>query len=932
MDNPRSFSATGGVGVLTAAARLAAAGFFATAGFFRGALAGAAGFFGGGCGGCCCGLGFPADFFSGIALAIVTSLRRSDLLLHCLLHERDLRFLRFSVVSESAFLRSLRLLRLLQVWHYADMRTVLVIAALIAPVLVSAQTSKPAPAEQVKQVTITLDGEPPVSATSTQTTMTSELFEVLPFESRFAFAALLLAPGVNPNSFSAYGSGGESSNAYLLDRATMNDPETGGTWVFANYHWISRLKTVGLAADAEYGGFTGVVADVELRSGTSTRHALFETLFQNDSLRDSNISDTSSPQLTPDKTDYTTDTAIQFGGPVKRDRAWFFAGAEYYRPKSTPSGFPAPVPTGYNTSNGPTAHLESSPRFIFKPTVRPSEKSTIEGFIEADWFNAEAHDAAANVAPEATLRQRSPEAAWKGGYQRVLSERAFLDVAYSGFRGSFTLTPYHGDTPGWYDADEDYYAVNAFYHYKADRIRHQVAARLWREYRDRHGIKAGLEFERGSASSVYGYNGGKLIEASFGRPYFAYLYDGYSKDDTNTRISAFVQDEWKAGEHFAMNPGVRFDRITGLNKHLGDQVFATNSVAPRIGLVWTLGDTTVRGHYGWYFDAARTSYFDLVDPQINPIYGVDIDSSLNPISAPLVDTPGKNHAIDGRLQQPRLQQATLGVERRLLGVEVALTGIYRRTDHFIDDVLQFAAADFTTVVVADPGPDGARGNSDDTANTATLYRQTTNPLNNQYLISNPDGAFRRYEGVQITASRSTDVWQLHASYVLSRTTGNYDNLSNAGNDPAEYNDPNTDPRYQPLRRGRLTYDNTHLAKAMGAWRGPFKLLFSGVFYYTSGDTFTRTLRTTTTQTPQGRKDVFIEPRGASRYEAQPRLDARVERRFDLGGGALGVILEAFNVTNDAAVTAQTARSGVLYGTPQAVVPARRLRVGATYRF
>jgi hypothetical protein len=340
----------------------------------------------------------------------------------------------------------------------------------------------------------------------------------------------------------------------------------------------------------------------------------------------------------------------------------------------------------------------------------------------------------------------------------------------------------------------------------------------------------------------------------------------------------------------------------------------------------------VRAHYGWYFDAARTSYFDLVDPQINPIYGVDIDSRLNPTSAVFVDTPGKNHTIGSHLQQPRMQQATIGIEHRLFGMNMAATGIYRRNDHFIDDVLQFAAADFATTVVADPGPDGAPGNSDDTKNTVTAYRQRTNALSNQYEITNPAGAFRQYEGVQIAATRLGERWQLHASYVLSRTTGTYDNVSNAGNDQLEYNDPNTDPRSQPFRKGRLTHDNTHIAKALGSWRGPLDLRFSGVFYYTSGDTFTRTLRTTRTQTPQGRKDVFIEPRGASRYDAQLRLDARIERRFTIGGGALGVMLEAFNVGNDATITLQTTRSGLFYGAPQAIVPARRLRLGATYRF
>jgi hypothetical protein len=814
------------------------------------------------------------------------------------------------------------------------MRTALSVAVLLIPAAVSAQTPPPPQGPSNPAQKIELDNRPVVDVTSTQTTIGSKLLEMLPFESRFAFASMLLAPGVNPNNFSAYGSGGESSNGYRLDGADVNDPETGATWVFANYNWIEELRIVGLGADAEYGGFTGVAANVVLRPGTNTRHGLFETLFQNDSFRSSNATDaivSANPQLRPARTDYTTDTSIQFGGPIRENRAWFFAGAEYYRPKSTPAGFPATGRTGYTPANGPASHVESSPRFLFKPTLRPSEGSLFDAFVEADTYRADGYDAAATDAPAATRRQQSPEVAWNGTFKRILSKDSVFDLTYSGFRGSFKLSPYNGDIPGWYDADEDYYAVNAFYHYKADRVRNQVTASLVR-ISGAHGLKGGAEFERSGARSVYGYNGGKFIEASFGQPYFAYLYDGYSKDDSITRISAFVQDEWKAGEHFTLNPGVRFDRVTGSNRHTGDQVFATNAVAPRIGFAWTAGTATIRGHYGWYFDAARTSFFDLVDPQINPVYGVDVDSRLNPTSAVFIDTPGSNHTIDSSLRQPRMQQATIGLERRMWGMSLAITEIYRRTDRFIDDVLQFAPADFTTTVIADPGPDGARGNADDTTQTATLYRQRTSALTNQYLITNPAGAFRQYQGIQIAASRLRERWQLHASYVLSNTTGNYDNVSNAGNDPSEYNDPNTDPRYQPLRKGHLTHDNTHLAKAMGTYRGPFNLLMSAVFYYTTGDTFTRTLRTTRTQTPQGRIDVFIEPRGASRYDAQPRLDARVERRFALGGGALGVMLEAFNVTNDAAVTSQTTRSGIFYGIPQAIVLARRLRVGATYRF
>src|SRR5512132_706531 len=112
------------------------------------------------------------------------------------------------------------------------MRRTLLVAALLIPAAVSAQTSKPAqsPPAPARQISITLDGEPSAETTTTQTLITSEMLQAIPFESRFAFAAMLLAPGVSPNSFSAYGSGGETSHAYLLDGAPVNDPETGATW------------------------------------------------------------------------------------------------------------------------------------------------------------------------------------------------------------------------------------------------------------------------------------------------------------------------------------------------------------------------------------------------------------------------------------------------------------------------------------------------------------------------------------------------------------------------------------------------------------------------------------------------------------------------------------------------------------------------------
>ena len=120
--------------------------------------------------------------------------------------------------------------------------------------------------------------------------LTTDMLELLPFSSRFGPGAMLGAPGVNPNNYSAYGSGGSSSNALLIDGVDVGDPEGGTIWVFASHNWLQEVQIAGLGANAEFGGFTGVSSNSLFRSGSNRFRGLFETLYENDALTDSNTS------------------------------------------------------------------------------------------------------------------------------------------------------------------------------------------------------------------------------------------------------------------------------------------------------------------------------------------------------------------------------------------------------------------------------------------------------------------------------------------------------------------------------------------------------------------------------------------------------------------------------------------------------------------
>ncbi len=784
-----------------------------------------------------------------------------------------------------------------------------------------------------------------VKSSSSQKNLDTEILENVPFGSRFGPDAIMLSPGVNQNTLSSYGSGGSSGNSYMIDGVDVGDPESGTVWLFANYNWIQEVQVVGLGASAEYGGFTGVASNSLFRSGSNKFHGLFETLYENDKLTDSNTSAEileANDSLKSGTTEYVTDSTFQIGGPIKTDKLWFFSSFQYYRPKTAPSGYPPTPPDGYtNLGIGPQSRLEKSPRFLFKPTLKLGQSDQLTGFFESDSYTVDGRGASATVDPAATLHQDSPELSWNVNYSKVLSSSSIFDVKYSGFWGYYYLSPYNGETPGWYDIEEDFYSVNSYYFYKADRARHQANASLTKYasgFAGEHNLKFGAELERSYVKSEQGYPGKMYVNANFGVPYYAYLWDGYLKDNVNKRISAYAQDSWSVGPRFTINAGLRMDRITGTNRHLDDQVFSTTSFSPRIGFAWDIrgnNKTVVRGHYGHYFDGAKSSYYDLLDPQINPVYGVYVDDQLNFISDVYLKRPGTNRTMDPDIKHPRMRQAIAGVEHELVrGLSVGVTGIYRRNDQFIDDVLQFAPGDFRTFTLTDPGPDGVAGTGDETPATVTAYAQLTDPLDNQYLITNPAGAFRKYSGLEITATRRmANRWQLQGSWVISKITGNYNNNTSAGNSATEYNDPNIDPRFQPNREGRLVNDNTHIAKVLGTFKAPWDIMISGAFFYTTGQPFTRSVRTTAAQTPQARQDMFIEPRGSQRYEDRKSLDIRLEKQFPVGlDRRLGLTLEGFNVLNDAAITSRTTRSGGSYFQPTGLVDPRRFRVGVVYRF
>lgn len=184
---------------------------------------------------------------------------------------------------------------------------------------------------QTEEVTVTAE-TPLVDTTSAITgqDITLELTESLP-TGRSYQSYLQLVPGVmpsetgNPASKSGInysdiaGDIGQSSdNAYYFDGINVTDPVTGTFGANLNTEIIQEQKVLTGGLPAEFVGAPGLISNVITKTGSNTWHGSVNYFFQNEGLVSEN-------KHSPEQKFDTFDTAVTLGGPILKDRAWFFA-------------------------------------------------------------------------------------------------------------------------------------------------------------------------------------------------------------------------------------------------------------------------------------------------------------------------------------------------------------------------------------------------------------------------------------------------------------------------------------------------------------------------------------------------------------------------------------------------------------------------------
>jgi Outer membrane receptor proteins, mostly Fe transport len=202
---------------------------------------------------------------------------------------------------------------------------------------------------EVPELTVRAD---PVSldptSTTTGATLGADQFDALPLDRSFRSVAALAPQATYQQPYLAYGSEGVNiaggsvwDNAYFVDGVDVTDPFVGSSGTNLPYNFLQAVEVKTGGYEAEYGRALGGVVNMVTPTGGNRFEGQVFTFLSDHRLRTAAIYGNNEPNL---DTFTQFDIGIALSGPIRKDRAWFYAS---YNPivDDRTASFPGMDPT-----------------------------------------------------------------------------------------------------------------------------------------------------------------------------------------------------------------------------------------------------------------------------------------------------------------------------------------------------------------------------------------------------------------------------------------------------------------------------------------------------------------------------------------------------------------------------------------------------------
>jgi outer membrane receptor protein involved in Fe transport len=848
------------------------------------------------------------------------------------------------------------------------------------------------------QETLTITGEAPLIDTRSSSlvnTQDSATLENIPAKRDFT-QFLNLMPGVTDARYdfspinNVHGSSSRQS-VYSLDGVNTDDPNTNATSVMLPPDAFQEVQVTTAGITAEFGDASGAVFNFVTKSGGNALKGGVAGYLQNNNLQSNNVSSELQSQGVGAGAgvDHLYDGTVFVGGPLKKDRLWFFDNFRYLNQDEIRSDFSAPLMTRDKMN-------------FAKLTAQVSEAHKIEfGFYYRNFSNFP-YTAVASYTnsgdPRTWIDVQKKNYIYVPRWTAILGNASVLEVrGSSNIFALLAADPNNVGDPAYVDVATGIITGGSDQLFGDNRRnRHQVKADITR-YVDKlrggaHSLKFGAELgldpvwqqrylqgargpdELAGCTDDCISNTPDTHHRLFnGAPFRVRLYNSpLLQRFENHSFNVYAQDQWVLGDRITVNAGVRYEHVTGdLPESTGGpgQYQPTRvtfpeqrgmidlwSVSPRLGAVWDVrGDhaSTIKVSGGRFYNQLNTSYvgiaspaglgfreFDWNDANRDMVYQPGEEGTLRADTRP---NPARLPRIDPDLERQYTDVYTTGYEQALSNsVSIAITGIFKNDANIfgtIDAAVPFSS--FQPITVTNPI-------SREPMTIYTLPAQFQG-IPAQTVLTNPDNPVqleRKYKGLEtVIRRRMQDGWQFEGSYVYGKGTGNVGNAF-SDSQTAPYSNPNT----LINRFGDLPMGPRHQFKLLGAWMAPYGITVSGYFEALSGIPWTETFfgsatvkgaataRFFRTDNPQILSETFIdvavEPAGTRKMDTATHLDLRVEKKFAINNQALSGIVDVFNAFNASAVTLIRNVNMALpgFGTPAQVQLPRQIRLGVRWTF
>ncbi len=829
--------------------------------------------------------------------------------------------------------------------------------------------------------TITVSGSAPIvdaSSTSSATQLVKEALELIP-TSRNGYSGLLnQAPGTrgvldvggeNFNSnptFHAFGMDGESWQS--LEGVVTTSAKASQTGNYSDYSSYEEAKIQTFGNDAEV-PTRGVAINAVAKSGGNNFHGSGFAAFSNSKFQTSNLDAALIAQgvTEGDQLQYRGDWSFELGGPIVKNKIWFW-GNERYR-RGITSILACFKPDGESCPNVQAQGFQS-----IKGTFQLNPSNKVIGFWQ---FNQKYNDAGASrlISWQTETLQRvhvwTPKVEW----QSIKGNALVFSVLTGGWR-NYTNQYFFPGTEGLISTTDLVTGVQTGSSYTSGQRNQEQrwqtkGALTWYKpdwMGGNHEFKMGLEHQLSWANRAMNDRGAaQNYQLQFRSGVANQIQVGNFPVDPKEHVAyigSFVQDSWVIARRLTLNLGVRYAHDNGYILEtsrdaavgLGATAFPAatlpfvqfpifNPFSPRLHASFDVtgdGRTVVKGGWGRFHKMRFTDEIQTVDRGViaNAVYRWhDLNSdklyqpgevNLSTSGPDFVSTSlfGLGGALAGGVvnpneTEPYTDETSLQFERQLIpNLAVRVTGAYARTanQYRLANSLRPYGAYTIPITVKDPGRDGVAGNSDDTGNSITYYDYPASLAGAAFqapTIVNDPAANQTFKTVEFAiAKRLSRRWQFNAAYTY--TWKNIPLLPNVGggNSPSfNTQDPNAE-----IFPTDTTSEWT--TRVSGSYLLPFDIQVSGNLDSRSGAPLARTA-SFANGARVGTLTLRVEPIGSEYLPNINLLDLRVEKRIELGGGKRAAVqLNIYNATNINVATARTVQSGSSYGLTTAIISPR----------